>query len=50
MRSASDLGVAIHLDEDGKVVKGGIVLVEDAVAAWAKRDGNFDAMTVCEVM
>lgn len=48
VRSASDLGVADHFDE-GKVVKGDLVLVEDAVAAWAKRDGNFDAETVCRV-
>tara|TARA_R110002060_G_scaffold72039_1_gene80682 strand:- start:29 stop:262 length:234 start_codon:yes stop_codon:yes gene_type:complete len=46
-RSACDLGVADHLDEEGKVVKGDLVLAEDAIAAWAKRDGNVDAETVC---
>lgn len=38
--------MAVHLDEEGKVVKGGIALVKDAIAAWAKMDGRFDAMTV----
>lgn len=46
VRHASDLGVLDHIGEDGKVVKGDIVLVEDAVAAWAKHGGKFDAETV----
>lgn len=44
IRMGSNLGVADHVDEEGKVVKGDIVLVEDAVATWAK--GRFDAETV----
>lgn len=33
VRSASDLGVADHVDAEGRVVKGDLVVVEDAVAA-----------------
>jgi nicotinamidase-related amidase len=46
IRSASDLGVADHTDEEGNLIKGDIILVEDATAAWAKKDGKFDAETV----
>ncbi|KAL5320374.1 hypothetical protein ACEPPN_011175 [Leptodophora sp. 'Broadleaf-Isolate-01'] len=49
VRSASDLGVADHVDAEGRVVKGDLVVVEDAVAAWAKHGGKFDAETVCAV-
>ncbi|KAH7364754.1 putative isochorismatase family hydrolase [Rhexocercosporidium sp. MPI-PUGE-AT-0058] len=49
VRSACDLGVADHVDVEGRVVKGDLVVVEDAVAAWAKRGGKFDAETVCAV-
>jgi nicotinamidase-related amidase len=44
IRMGSNMGVADHIDGEGKVVKGDIVLVEDAVATWAK--GRFDAETV----
>jgi nicotinamidase-related amidase len=46
VRSASDLGVADHVGESGEVVKGDVILVDDAVAAWAKKGGKFDAETV----
>ena len=46
IRHASDLGVADHVDEDSKLVKGDIFVVEDAVAAWEKKGGKFDAETV----
>jgi nicotinamidase-related amidase len=46
IRSASDLQVADHVDENGKVVKGDIVLIGDATAAWAKFGGKYDAETV----
>lgn len=46
IRSASDLQVTDHVEEDGEVVKSDIVLVEDATAAWTKVGGNYDAETV----
>lgn len=46
VRSASDLKVADHVDKDGNVVAGDIVLVGDATAAWAKHEGPYDAETV----
>lgn len=46
VRHASDLRVLDHVGEDGKVVRGDIVLVEDAVAAWAKHGGRYDAEAV----
>ncbi|KAH8602818.1 Isochorismatase-like protein [Bisporella sp. PMI_857] len=46
IRAASDLGVADHVEEDGILVKGDIVLIDDATAAWAKHGGKYDADTV----
>ena len=46
IRHASDLRVADHVGEDGRLVKGDIVVVDDAVAAWEKKGGKFDAETV----
>lgn len=34
------------MGEGGKLIKGDIVVVEDAVAAWEKKGGKFDAETV----
>lgn len=47
--SASDLRIADHVDEDGKMVEGDVVLIEDATGAWAKRGGKYDADTVLGV-
>lgn len=49
VRHASDLDVGNHRDAEGKVVKGDIVLIEDATLAWAKKGGRFDAETVLQV-
>jgi nicotinamidase-related amidase len=49
VRHASDLDVGNHRGEGGEVVKGGIVLVNDATLAWEKRGGSFDAETVHRV-
>jgi nicotinamidase-related amidase len=49
IRHASDLDVGNHRDEEEKPVKGDLVLIEDATAAWAKNGGHFDAETVHRV-
>lgn len=49
IRSASDLKVADHVDQNGKVLRGDIILVEDGTAAWAKKEGKYDADTVLGV-
>lgn len=49
IRSASDLQVADHVDGNGEVVRGNIVLIGDATAAWAKFGGKYDAETVLGV-
>ncbi len=49
IRHASDLDVGNHRDEESKVVKGDLVLIEDATLAWAKTGGRFDAETVHQV-
>lgn len=49
IRHASDLAVTDHVGDSGEVVKGVIVLVEDGVAAWAKKGGKQDAETVHDV-
>jgi nicotinamidase-related amidase len=45
VRHASDLKIADHVNAKGEVVQGKIYLVEDATAAWAKKNGKFDAET-----
>lgn len=45
-RMAGNLKVTDHVDEDGQRVRGEVVLVEDATAAWMKPDGQWDAETV----
>ncbi|MCJ1287630.1 hypothetical protein MMC26_006982 [Xylographa opegraphella] len=48
VRMAADLGVTDHLDkETGELVKGRVILIEDATATWER--GNFDAETVHRV-
>ncbi|MCJ1321837.1 hypothetical protein MMC15_007182 [Xylographa vitiligo] len=48
VRMAANLGVTDHLDkETGELVKGRIVLIEDAAATWER--GDFDAETVHQV-
>lgn len=49
IRSASDLHVVDHLDANGEVVRGDIVLIGDATCAWAKIGGKYDAETVLGV-
>jgi len=45
---AANLGVTDYLDAaTGEVIKGQVVLVEDATATWER--GNFDAETVHQV-
>jgi catechol 2,3-dioxygenase-like lactoylglutathione lyase family enzyme len=46
IRHASDLNITSHMNGEGEVVPGKIYLVEDATAAWAKKNGRFDAETV----
>jgi len=46
IRHASDLDVCGHLNEEGEIIKGQLLLIEDATAAWAKRGGKFDAETI----
>lgn len=43
-RMAANLHVTDHIDEHGRRVRGEVILVEDATAAWAK--GRWDAETV----
>jgi nicotinamidase-related amidase/catechol 2,3-dioxygenase-like lactoylglutathione lyase family enzyme len=45
IRHASDLKIGEHVDAKGEVVPGKLYLVEDATAAWAKKNGKFDAET-----
>jgi len=45
IRHASDLKIGEHINAEGEVVPGKIYLVEDATAAWAKKNGRFDAET-----
>ncbi|MCJ1392779.1 hypothetical protein MMC18_005650 [Xylographa bjoerkii] len=48
VRMAANLGVTDHLDKDtGELVKGQIILIEDATATWER--GEFDGETVHEV-
>ncbi|KAH6675828.1 putative isochorismatase family hydrolase [Halenospora varia] len=46
IRHAGDLGVVDWENDKGEKVKGDIVVVDDAVAAWAKSDSKYDAETV----
>lgn len=45
VRSACDLGIGDHVDSAEKV-NGDIVVVDDAVAAWEKEGGKWNAETV----
>ena len=45
-RMAGNLHVTDHVDDQGRTVKGEVVLVGDATAAWMKADGQWDAETV----
>ncbi|MCJ1398881.1 hypothetical protein MMC11_002082 [Xylographa trunciseda] len=48
VRMAANLGVTDHLDKDtGELVKGKIILIEDAAATWER--GEFDGETVHRV-
>lgn len=45
-RMAGNLHVTDHVDEQMQRVKGEVVLVEDATAAWKKPGGKWDAETI----
>jgi nicotinamidase-related amidase len=45
-RMAGNLHVTDHVGGDGSVIKGEVVLVGDATAAWEKPGGKWDAETV----
>ena len=46
IRHASDLAIGSYVNGEEESVRGDIVLIEDAVAAWAKHGGSYDAETV----
>lgn len=45
-RMAGNLKVCDHVNGEGRRVKGEVILVEDATAAWQKPGGKWDAETV----
>ncbi|KZP11708.1 Isochorismatase hydrolase [Athelia psychrophila] len=45
-RMAGNLHVCDHVDAEGERVKGEVILVADATAAWEKPGGRWDAETV----
>lgn len=45
-RMAGNLHVTDHLDRKGQRVKGEVVLIDDATAAWRKPEGQWDAEVV----